>query len=427
MQKNILIFPAGTEIAFEIFNSLKYSKFVRLFGGTSVPDHSEFTYERLIEGFPFVSEPGFLDYLNRVIDDNKIDCVYPAHDSVCLFLSEHADEIHAQVIITDQETTSICRSKEKTYEFFEGEKFIPESYRSVDDVKRYPVFVKPTVGQGSVGAKKIDTREVLEAALSDRDDLVICEYLPGMEYTVDCFTDGNGELLAANHRDRERIRTGISVRSRSMKHEDEIEHIARVLNGRLRFKGAWFFQVKKNESGEYRLMEVSPRIPGTAGLYRNTGINLPMLTLFVFWGFPVSITKNDYDIVLDRAFYSAYKIDISYNTIYMDFDDTMTLGDKVNEDVMRFIYQARNKGKRIILLSKHATDIHFDLKRFAISEGLFDEIKVIDVLEEKSDYVTEKDAIFVDDSFAERRKVAENCNIPVFDVDMIESLIDWRM
>ncbi len=427
MQKNILIFPAGTEIAFEIQNSLKYSKFVRLFGGTSASDHSEFTYENIIDGFPYVSDPGFLEYLNRVIDENKIDCVYPAHDSVCLFFSEHADEIHAQVIITDPETTSICRSKEKTYEFFEGEKFIPESYKSARDVKRYPVFAKPSVGQGSVGARKINTKEELELALSENENLVVCEYLPGMEYTVDCFTDGNGELLTANLRNRERIKTGISVRSRSMNADEEILDIAEVLNGRLKFKGAWFFQVKKNESGEYRLMEVSPRIPGTAGLYRNAGINLPMLTLFVFWGFPVSIIRNDYDIVLDRAFYSAYKIDISYNTIYMDFDDTMTLGNKVNEDVMRFIYQARNKGKRIILLSKHATDIHFDLKRLAISEDLFDEIRVIDVLEEKSDYVTEKDAIFVDDSFAERKKISEKCNIPVFDVDMIESLIDWRM
>ena len=43
--KNILIFPAGTEIAFEIYNALKYSKFVRLFGGTSVECHADFVFE----------------------------------------------------------------------------------------------------------------------------------------------------------------------------------------------------------------------------------------------------------------------------------------------------------------------------------------------------------------------------------------------
>ena len=428
LQKNILIFPAGTEIAFEIQNSLKYSKFVRLYGGTSASDHAEFTYERLIDGFPYVDDDGFLDYLNKVIDENKIECVYPAHDSVCLFFSEHADEIHAQVIITDAHTTGICRSKQKTYEFFSGESFIPKNFESPDEVTEYPVFVKPAVGQGSVGARKVDDRKELFRVLQENGNgMVICEYLPGMEYTVDCFTDGDGKLLFCRQRNRERIKTGISVRTRSMNTDDAVRTIADTLNDKLSFKGAWFFQVKKKSNGEYRLMEVSPRIPGTAGLYRNCGINLPMLTLFTFWGYPVSIIENDYDIVLDRAFYSAFRIDFEYDYVYLDYDDTLTLGDKVNADAMRFLYQARNAGKKIILLSKHATDLHVDLKKAGISEELFDKIIVLRKDEDKSDYITEKKAIFIDDSFAERKRIKDKCQIPVFDVDMIESLIDWRM
>lgn len=458
MQKNILIFPAGTEIAFEIQNSLKYSKFVRLYGGTSASDHAEFTYERLIDGFPYVDDDGFLDYLNKVIDENKIECVYPAHDSVCLFFSEHADEIHAQVIITDSHTAAICRSKQKTYEFFAGESFIPKNFESPDEVTEYPVFVKPAVGQGSVGARKVDDRKELFRVLrengcvdedriktSEKDtnskkednsektnsinskNMVICEYLPGMEYTVDCFTDGDGKLLFCRQRNRERIKTGISVRTRSMNTDDAVRNIAETLNDKLSFKGAWFFQVKKKDNGEYRLMEVSPRIPGTAGLYRNCGINLPMLTLFTFWGYPVSIIENDYDIVLDRAFYSAFRIDFEYDYVYLDYDDTLTLGDKVNADAMRFLYQAKNAGKKIVLLSKHATDLHVDIKKAGISEELFDKIIVLRKDEDKSDYITEKKAIFIDDSFAERKRIKDKCQIPVFDVDMIESLIDWRM
>jgi hypothetical protein len=151
-----------------------------------------------------------------------------------------------------------------------------------------------------------------------------------------------------------------------------------------------------------------------------------MLTLFTFWGYPVSIIENDYDIVLDRAFYSAFKIDFEYDTVYLDYDDTLVLGDQVNADVMRFLFQARNAGKRIILLSKHATDIYVDLKKAGISEDLFEKIIVLSREEEKSDYITEKKAIFIDDSFAERKRIKDRCGIPVFDVDMIESLIDWR-
>ena len=72
-KRNILIFPAGTEIAFEIVNALKYSKFVEIFGGTSTDDHSEFLYRNLIKGFPFIGEDNFLDYLNKVIAQYRID------------------------------------------------------------------------------------------------------------------------------------------------------------------------------------------------------------------------------------------------------------------------------------------------------------------------------------------------------------------
>lgn len=425
--KKLLIFPAGTEIAFEILNALKYSKFVEIYGGTSVADHSGFVYRHLITGFPFVNEPGFLEYLNKVIADYGIECVYPAHDSASVFFSRHAGEINAQVIITDVKTTEICRSKKETYTYLKDCSFIPKTYDMVESVEQYPVFVKPAVGQGAKGARRIDNRAQLEDALASDSSLIISEYLPGTEFTVDCFTDKDGNLLVSKMRDRQRIRIGINLRSRQYHSDETVSIIADTLNRKFSFKGAWFFQLKKNIQGEYRLMEVSPRIPGTMGLSRNMGINFPMLTLFVFWGFDVSIIDNGYDIMLDRAFYNAYKIDFEYSHVYLDYDDTVTLNGKVNPDVMRFIYQAVNSGKKIHLLSKHVGDLYEDMCRLHIDTGIFEDITVLPVEEQKSKYIKEKKAIFIDDSFAERKRIKDTIGIPVFDVDMVESLIDWRM
>lgn len=424
--KRLLIFPAGTEVAFEIVNALKYSKFVELYGGTSADDHSQFVYKNLITGFPCISESSFLEYLNDVIDNYEIDSVYPAHDSASVFFSIHAQEIHAQVIITDKKTTEICRSKKKTYEYLCEENFIPKTFFSVEDVETYPVFVKPNIGQGAVGTQIIYNSNELERAIHKDPSLIICEYLPGTEYTIDCFTDKNGLLLVSKIRDRQRVRAGISARSREYKPDQSIVNIAQIINKRLNFKGAWFFQVKKNLEGKYILMEISPRIPGTMGLSRNLGINFPMLTLFVFWGYEISIIDNGYDIILDRAFYSAYKIECEYDHIYIDFDDTITLNGVPNPEVIKYLYQAKNSGKIIHILSKHTGNIREDLKRCFLSECLFDEIKVIPIEDEKSNYILNKNAIFIDDSFTERKKIKDRLGIPVFDVDMIESLIDWR-
>ena len=424
--KKVLIFPAGTEIAFEIVNALKYSKFVEIYGGTSVEDHSEFVYERLITGFPFITDPLFIEFLNNVIDQYCIDCVYPAHDSASVVLSDNAEKIHAQVIVSDSNTTNICRSKKETYNFFAGEKFIPNTYNSVERIKSYPVFVKPTVGQGSNGAKKIDNVNELENALVSDPTIVICEYLSGMEYTVDCFTDRRGKLLVAKMRDRERIRSGISVRSKMIKLDNNVRYIAETINNKLKFRGAWFFQVKKNAEGEYKLLEISPRIPGTMGLSRNCGINFPMLTLFDFWNYDVSIIDNNFDIILDRAFYNAYRINISYEHIYTDYDDTLVIKDKVNKTLLSLLYQAKETGKKIHLLSKHVGDLGEDLCKHFISVSLFDEVKVIDVKDDKTKYIIYDSSVFIDDSFAERQNVKNKLGIPVFDLDMVEGLVDWR-
>lgn len=426
-KRNILIFPAGTEIAFEIVNALKYSKFVTLYGGTSTADHSELLYKNLITDIPFIGDQGFVSAINRVVDEYSIDYIYPAHDSVCLYLAEHRAEIKADVVCSELETVKICRSKLDTYKYFNDENFIPCVYDSIDAVADYPVFVKPSVGQGSVGAKKIDNIAQLELVLAENKDLIICEYLPGTEYSVDCFTDRFGELRVVKLRDRERIRAGISVRSMEITVDAQIKDIALKINSKLKFSGAWFFQVKKNSKGQYLLMEISPRIPGTMGLSRNMGINFPLLTLFDMWGYDIDIIDNGYDILVDRAFYSAYKIDYEFEHVYLDFDDTLTLNSKINPDVMRFIYQCINKGKKLHLISRHQGDLYEDMKKLHIPISLFDEIVIIDKTVDKANYIVEKKAIFIDDSFAERQKVKQEKNIPVFDVDMIESLIDYRI
>ena len=426
-KQKVLVFPAGTEIAFEIQNALKYSKFVELYGCSSISCHAEFVFERYIEGVPYPDDPGFTGALNEIIDRYGIDFIYPAHDSACLALTQKQDELHCRVVTSPLETVEICRNKTATYEFFKGEDFIARTYPSADDIDNYPVFCKPAVGQGAEGAKKVTCREELDLLLSGDEKYVICEYLPGDEYTVDCFTDRNGKLRSSIMRRRERIRAGIAVRSRVLPEDEKVLSIAEKINSKMVFSGAWFFQLKRNTSGEYRLLEISPRIPGTMGTTRNLGINYPMLTIFDMMGYDVDIINNGQEILLDRAFISRYQTSVKYDKVYLDFDDTLYLDDKVNITALAFVYQCFNKGIPVVLLTKHAKDIYASLERFKISKDLFSEIIHIPGDRDKSGYISGENAIFIDDSFAERRNIHEKLNIPVYDLDMIESLIDWRM
>ena len=427
--KNILIFPAGTEIALEIFNALKYSKFVKVFGGTSLEDHSVYMYKRLIKNFPYYNEPGFIKYLNEVIEKYSLDYIYPANDAVQYFLMQHEKEISVPIVSAPAKTVNICRSKKRTYEFLKengGGDFVPKYFERIDDIDHYPVFVKPEVGQGSVGAELIKNEQQLKTRIKNDDKLIVCEYLEGDEYTVDCFTDRYGKLRVVSMRNRARIRLGISVHSEILKLDKKVQEIAEKINSVLEFQGAWFFQLKKNREGLYKLLEVSPRIPGTMGVSRNRGSNFPLLTLYNMWGYDVDIIINNYDISVDRAFFNRYSIQIEYDTVYVDFDDTLVINDKVNISLLAFLYQAVEKGKKIVLITKHINDIYKSLEKYKISERVFSEIISIQKEDEKKRYISRKKAIFIDDSFAERKHIYNEINIPVFDLDMVESLIDWR-
>lgn len=421
----VAIFPAGSEIGLEIHNALKYEKYIEVIGLTSAKDHSEVMYEKL-EQIPYFDREDFIEQLNQKIKSLGISYIYPAYDDILLFLTENQEKIDAKIISSDLETIRTTRSKMKTYEYLSGFDFVPEVF-SEKKKMQYPIFAKPDIGQGSQGVYKIENEKELDRIIYNEKKMVFMEYLPGAEYTIDCFTDKKGNLLSLIPRTRDRIKTGIAVRSRIISDDKEFRSIGEILNKKFMFNGAWFFQVKKDKAGRLKLLEIAARIPGSMGLTRNMGINYPLLTIYNHMEQSVSIVKNSYEIFLERALFGRYQVSIEYNSVYVDLDDTLIIDGKVNLLLVQFLYQCKNLKKRVFLITRHGGDLVEYLARFSISSILFDEIYHLDLEEKKSNYIFEEKSIFIDDSFRERKDVADKCNIPVFGPENVECLLDWKM
>jgi len=424
-KKRILIFPCGSEIGLEVNRALANDIHFEMFGASSLPDHGKFVYKNYIEGVPFVDKENFIDEIEAICKKYKIDFIVPAHDSAVLKLAQNTDRLSAKLITSPVKTCEIARSKKETYKKLKDIIKCPKTYEISDKNIKYPVFVKPDVGQGSKGAQKVNNNSELLYAYQQNKEIVISEYLPGDEYTVDCFTNNKGELLFAQGRKRGRIYNGISVNSTPV-YNPKLHEIAEIINSHFVFRGMWFFQVKENSHGEFVLMEFAPRIAGTMGMYRGLGINFIQLALYDAMGLDVKILKNKFNIEIDRALFACYKLDIQYDYVYIDFDDTILLNDIVNTDAMKFIYQAKNQNKKIILITKHSTNIYDTLQKYHISQDLFESIIHIDKNNEKSDYINQKNSIFIDDSYSERQKVSAKTGIPVFGIDAIEALFDYK-
>jgi hypothetical protein len=396
-----------------------------LVGGSSVSDHGEFAFPDYIGHLPFVSDPGFIDGIAKVVKERGIDIIYPTMDSVILALVEGVDRLGCALLSPKIDTVRICSQKLLTYEALRCVLPVPRIFINRGEITKFPVFVKPNVGYGARGAYRADTQEELLQKAYGLNDPLICEYLPGEELTVDCFTDYTGTLRFCRSRKRMRVLNGVSVRSEAdwADHPELIEW-ARAISTRLSMRGAWFFQMKRRENGTLVLLEVACRIGGGAGTYRAAGVNLPLLSLYDAFQIPVGIDTQPIGIVRDASIVSKYKLDISYSEVYIDLDDCLLVDGKVNVILLQFIYQCINSNKSVYLLTRHDIDPRKELEKARLL-GFWDGIFHIGKDEKKSSRIRSRNSIFIDDSFSERREVREALGIPVFSLDAIECLLDF--
>lgn len=421
MKRNILVFPCGSEIGLDIYSSVRYSTYFHLIGASSVDDHGRFVYEDYIPGVPFVTDASFIPAMAKIVSERKVDAIYPAMDFVMTVLKEHEKELGCPVISSSIDTVRVCLSKEKTYQTLQRVVRTPRIYdptRIAQDA--FPVFAKPDVGYGGKGTKILETQAEVDAFVHGKKDILVLEYLPGEEFTVDCFTDRKGRLLYSAARKRNRIRDGISVNTFFAENQSSFESMARTINESIAFRGAWFFQVKRDKDGALCLLEIASRLGGSSLLSRAVGVNIALLSLFDAFDYGVTVSRNDYRVELDRALDNKYITDLEFDSVYCDYDDCLIL-DKttVNVELVRFLYQCVNKGKRIYLLSKHDGDLEKELEGFRL-DRLFDEVMHIDKSADKVDYIKSSRAIFIDDSHAERMHIQEALHLPVFSPDMID-------
>jgi len=386
-----------------------------------VEDHGKFVYDDYIGGLPFLDDENFISELSRIVKERQIDAIFPAMDSAIDVLKRHEEELECKVIASPSETAAICLSKQMTYEALDGKVLTPHIFE-VSESLAFPVLAKPKVGYGGRGVEKIESYDELRKYIG-RDDYLICEYLPGEEYTVDCFTDRHGNLLYQNARKRNRVKGGISVNTYFCRNQEEFKAIGEAINNRLTFRGAWFYQVKRNVSGELCLLEVASRIGGSSLLSLGIGVNLPLMSLFDAFDVDVKANPNSYDLTLDRALDSKYKVSLDFDTVYVDFDDCLLLEEKyLNTQLVAFLYKSIDEGKKVVLLTKHAKNIDKSLKQKRL-DRLFDEVIHLEQGQHKADFIESDKSIFIDDSHAERKNVATKRGIPTFSPDMIEVLM----
>lgn len=176
-----------------------------------------------------------------------------------------------------------------------------QAYGADVPVDRFPVYLKPRRGSGSIGTARIASAHSLHEAARGRRDLIVQEALQGAEFTVDCFAASPGRVVAAVPRERIAIKSGVSVKGRTY-HHPVIEGIVRDVVERSGLQGPANVQGMLREDGSFSIIEMNPRFSGTLALTTASGINFASLLIDMIEGRPIPdlLGRHDPGLVMMR-------------------------------------------------------------------------------------------------------------------------------
>jgi carbamoyl-phosphate synthase large subunit len=244
---------------------------------------------------PAGAAPGFADALLTRCRTLGVDVILPTVDAELRPLAYARERFRAagiDLLLAPAAALDIILDKLLLAEHCAGVVRVPRTELfgpSVDPASwTYPVVVKPREGSGSRGVVIVGSAAELaeRAGLDHSASLIVQEFLPGEEYSVDVLADAEGRVIASVPRLRARVDSGVSVGGRTV-HDPEVEWFGRTVAEATGVTFVANVQCKRDQGGSPALLEVNPRMPGTLGLTIASGVDMPRLALAALLGRPV--------------------------------------------------------------------------------------------------------------------------------------------
>ncbi len=255
---------------------------------------------------PAIDEERYLESMERVCRDGKIDVVVPQNTSELSLLSkkiEYFKRMGVSIVVSNPTSIQTANDKYRLLKLCEEldiptpMSFLAENVDSLKDRASrlgWPqarVVVKPPLSNGMRGLRIIDeTRDQKKAFYGEKPDsvflgmeqlvavlgstfptLMVCEYLPGDEFTVDVLRTRRGSCVVPRRRDV--TKAGITFVG-TVVNEQRISEYSKRLSDALDMENCFGFQFKLNRQGEPSILECNPRVQGTMVLSTLAGANI---------------------------------------------------------------------------------------------------------------------------------------------------------
>jgi carbamoyl-phosphate synthase large subunit len=245
---------------------------------------------------PGVESPEYVAALLKTVRTHQVGLLVPVTDLDLLPLAANRrqfEELGCTVMIGSEEIVTTCMDKARTNALVREAGLVAIHSCTLEEFRRdpfYPCFIKPIRGSAGIGSALIGTPGQLEAHVGTFGDrMLLQEYVPGQEFTIDVYRSRDGRVRCAVPRQRLVVRSGEVEKGLTVKDKALID-AARKLSSHL--EGLWgVFCCQCRRADRHsapRFFEINPRFGGGAPLSIAAGADLPLYLLQEVTGRPIT-------------------------------------------------------------------------------------------------------------------------------------------
>ncbi|MBR3241547.1 MAG: ATP-grasp domain-containing protein [Parasporobacterium sp.] len=284
---------------------------------------------------PRGKDPSYADALLDICEKEKVDIVLPIMSVELNALSENKErfeDIGTQVSVSNIDSLRIANDKLKLFNFMKENGLPCADYyavKSFEELKKstellgYPekrVCVKATDGSGSRGFRilsktasrfesfmnekptaaviTLDELSGILAEVEEFPELLVMEYLPGAEYSVDLLAD-NGKALVSCCRKSLRMENSIMLDA-VIVDDPAVVKLCNDVTEKLGLDGNIGYDIRERSDGTPVIMECNPRLTSGVPFFMEAGVNLPYLCVKKLMGEKIPEAVPEYGKIIRR-------------------------------------------------------------------------------------------------------------------------------
>lgn len=315
MNNRILVTAIGTINGTAIIQELKKQQDVYVLGADIYPANYVVNSKDVDEfyQFPIVAEDieKYMNFLLQFCKERAVNAIYAVIDEEVFALAQHRKEfqdIGVAVCVPDLQTVEVCHNKALFAKWMQDNmpEHIIRTYKNVEEIETFPVFVKPIHGRASAGCRKIESLQQLEELAIDWNEYVVQEFVKGEWYAADIISNPQYNQLFVIQR-KEHMRNGNGCGTVvEIVGDERIQAICIQIAKKMHITGVVNVEFFVN-GDDIKIIEVNPRLPAGTAFTCMAGGNTVWNALRIAQGQPCEIQSISVGDFYARR-YETYKM-----------------------------------------------------------------------------------------------------------------------